>query len=129
VATRTLAYRLGRNCTLTIDGTVLQSVTDATLRERVVALDATGGANTSSSEIVIRRDLIVEFGLLDFDESQFLDGKVTSYGANPIVEVSFQGGHKNRIFFATLHDSSEEQPLRDAVQSTWTLKRWGQRTA
>ena len=129
MATRTLAYRLGRNCTLTIDGTVLQSVTDATLRERVVALDATGGANTSSSEIVIRRDLIVEFGLLDFDESQFLDGKVTSYGANPIVEVSFQGGHKNRIFFATLHDSSEEQPLRDAVQSTWTLKRWGQRTA
>jgi hypothetical protein len=128
VSTRTLAYRLGRNCTLTIDGTVLQSVTDASLRERVVTLDCTGGANTSSAEIVVRRDLIVEFALLDFDESQYLDGKVTSAGADPIVEVSFQGGHKNRIFLATLHDSSEDQPLRDAVQSSWTLKRWGQRT-
>ena len=124
---RTLEYRLGRNCTLTIDGTVLQSVTNAFLRVRVVTLECAGGGNTSGAEIVVRRDHVIEFGLLDFTESQFLDGKITSPGADPIVEVSFQGGHINRVFNATLHDASEEQPLQGAVESSWTLKQWGQR--
>jgi len=128
VATRELKYRLGRNCVLIVDGTVLKSVKDAYLRVRAVTQDATGPGNTSSSDIVIRRDLSVEFNLLDCDESQFLDGKVAAAGADPIVEVSVQGGHVARVFLATVHDQSEPQGVAEVVASQWILKQWGQRT-
>jgi hypothetical protein len=124
---RELKYRLGRNCILTVDGTVLKSVTDAYLRIRASNYDATGPGNKSSAEIVIRRDATVEFTLLDFDESQFLDGKITATD-EPIVEVSVQQGHINRVFLAKIHDVSEQQGVTEVVASQWELKQWGQRT-
>ena len=126
--TRELNYRLGRNCILAVDGTVLKSVKKAYLRVRAVTQEVTGGGNTASSEIVIRRDHSVEFDLLDFDETQFLDGKISVPGADPIVEVSVQGGHINRVFLATIQDASESQGITDVVAPQWTLKQWGQRT-
>lgn len=128
MATRELKYRLGRNCVLLVDGTVLKSVKNCYLRVRAVTQDATGPGNTSSSEIVLRRDLSVEFDLLDFEEAQFLDGKVAEAGADPIVEVSVQGGLQARVFLATVHDQSESQGVADVVAAQWLLKQWGQRT-
>lgn len=126
--TRELNYRLGRNCTLTVDGTVLKSIKNAYLRVRAVTQEVTGPGNTASSEIVLRRDLSVEFDLLDFDESQFLDGKIAVPGADPIVEVGVQNGHINRVFLATIGDASESQGVTDVVAPQWVLKQWGQRT-
>lgn len=125
---RELQYRLGRNCTLIVDGTVLQSVKDAFLRVTVVTQDATGPGNRASSEIVLRRDISFEFTLLDFEEAQYLDGKVAAAGSDPIVAVTVEGGHQARVFLATVHDQSEPQGVADVVASQWTLKQWGQRS-
>ena len=125
---RPLEYRLGRNCVLTVDGTVLKSITDAYLRLKAQGQDATGPGNRSSSEIVIRRDLEIEFALLDFVETQYLDGKISVPGSDPIVEVSVQQGHVSRVFLATMHDVSEEQGVSNVVSSQWQFRQWGQRT-
>ena len=125
---RPLEYRLGRNCVLTVDGTILKSITDAYLRVKAQGQDATGPGNRSSSEIVIRRDLEIEFSLLDFTESQYLDGKIAVPGSDPIVEVSVQQGHVSRVFLATIHDVGEEQGHTSVVTSQWQLRQWGQRT-
>jgi hypothetical protein len=128
VPTRELKYRLGRSCVLTVDGVALASVKNAYLRVRAVTQEVTGPGNTASSEIVLRRDHSIEFDLLDFDESQFLDGKIASAASDPIVEVSVQGGHINRVFLATIGDASESQGITEVVAPQWTLKQWGQRT-
>ena len=77
---------------------------------------------------MIRRDLEIEFSLLDFEEAQFLDGKISVPGSDPIVEVSVQQGHVSRVFLATIHDVGEEQGVSSVVNSQWQLRQWGQRT-
>lgn len=125
---RVLKYRLGRDCTLTIDGVAYKSVTDAVLRVRSVSQDAHHGGNTSGAEITIRRDLAVEFTLLDYEEAEKIDYLVSVPGSDPIVEVSVENGHVVRTFLATLHDVREQQGLSNTVASQWEVRQWGQRT-
>lgn len=125
---RTLELRLGRNCSLIVDGTLLQSVTDALLRVRTTTQEATGGGSTASAEIVVRRDLSIDFTLLDWAEAQFMDSKVAaSPGADPIVEVHVANGHLSRVFLAKVHDVDEGQGVGEVVSSRWELRQWGQR--
>lgn len=128
MSTRTIEYRLGRKCVLTVDGVVLQSVTDALLRVTVQTVEASGGGNTAETQLVVRRSHQVDFQLLDFEEAQLLDGKIAVPGSERLVEVSVQQGHVARTFIASVHEVEEPQDLRSVVATRWLFRQWGQRT-
>lgn len=125
---RVVRYKLGRECTLSIDGVAYKSVTDCYLRIRSVTQEAHHGGNLSGAEITIRRDLAVEFTLLDADEATQLDNLLITPGADPIVEIKIENNHAPRTFLATLHDMREPQGLAVVVSTQWEVRQWGQRT-
>jgi len=128
VSARTLEYRLGRKCVLTVDGVVLKSVTDALLRVTVQTVEASGGGNVAETQLVVRRSHQLDVQLLDFVENQLLDGKIAVPGTELLVEVSVQQGHVSRTFIASVHEVEEPQDLRSAVATRWLFRQWGQRT-
>lgn len=129
MSTRTVEYRLGRKCVLTIDGTVLQSVTDALLRVTVQTVEASGGGNSAETQLVVRRSHQLDVQVLDFVEAQLLDSKIAVSGSERLVEVSVQQGHVSRTFIATIHEVEEPQDLRNVVVTRWLFREWGQRVA
>lgn len=125
---RTLEYRLGRNCVLTVDGVVMKSVTDALLRVTVKTIEATGGGNTAESQLVVLRSHQLDVQILDFVEAQLLDGKIAVPGTERLVEVGVEQGHVARTFIASVHEVEEPQDLRSVVATRWLFRQWGQRT-
>jgi hypothetical protein len=122
-------YRLGRNCVLSIDGVVLQSIQDVSVRVIPDEIDVHNGGEACQSVVVVRRTIHVSFSLIDVREALFLGQRMElSFGQSPRPKtclVAVSGGHVVKSFTATVHDLDEDQPLRSNVGTRWLLKQWG----
>ena len=122
-------YRLGRNCVLSIDGVVLQSVQDVNIRVIPDEFDVHNGGDICQSVVVVRRTIQVAFTLIDVREAQFVGKRMElSFGQSPLPKkclVVVAGGHVVKSFTATVHDLDEDQPLRSNVGTRWLIKQWG----
>lgn len=123
-------YALGRDCTLTVDGSELRYVTDVLVRESVASIDATGFNHKTSSSVVTGRTLEVEVSTPELQTAQFLRTRRVverdGYVLPAIVTVSLAGGAIS--FFGkrfTIAEIQADEPLDNAVLSRFSLTEWG----
>lgn len=122
-------YRLGRNAALLVDGVVLQSIQDASVRVAVDEVDVHNGGDSATAHVVVRRSIQVQFIAIDARESLYLGQRLEATNTETpmprLVLVTLLGGHISRSFYATVHDLDEDQPLRGVAGTRWLLKQWG----
>lgn len=122
MATATDRYRLGRQCTITLEGQLLQSVTNLAVRRTVEEFDATGFLHNVKSAIVTHRTLELEIELLRPSEIAKLRNAELR-GA--VVTVTTANGARAFTANFTVHESTADEPLDDAIRPRFTLKQWG----
>ena len=122
-------YRLGKNAALSVDGYVLQSVIDDSVRVLTDEMNVANGADVADSTLVYRRTIQIQVVLIDVREARFLGERLqTASDADlrpRLVVVELSGGHIARKFFATIHEADEDRGIRSVVATRWIIKQWG----
>jgi hypothetical protein len=114
-------YQLGRKCTLTLDGQLVKSATDVGVRRVTTEIDATGFQHNARSSLVTHRTLELELELLRWSEVQRLRD---AEARGRVVTVTTANGLREFTADFTVHESSMDEPLNDAVRARFTLKEW-----
>jgi hypothetical protein len=128
-------YALGRDCTISVNGTVLSSAGDVFIRETVVTIGATVRNSAVAVAIPIQRSLEIDFSLADARDIKFLGGlrtvpvpgaqqpNVSTIQSN-VVSVSLAGGVFDGTGRFTVHDVVGDEPLNGAVLARVSLRQW-----
>jgi hypothetical protein len=119
--TATDRYRLGRNCTITLDGQLLRSVTDLAVRRQTTEIACTGFQHNAQSALVTHRTLELDLELLQPTEVARLRA-AEARGA--VVTVTTANGLREFTHNFTVHESTADEPLDDAIRPRFTLKQW-----
>jgi hypothetical protein len=122
MATPTDRYRLGRDCTITLEGQLLQSVTNIGVRRTENATDATGFLHNVQSSLVLHRSLELDLELLAVPEVSRLR---EAEKRGRVVTVTTANGLREFTANFTVHESSTDEPIDDAIRARFTLKQWG----
>ena len=128
-------FALGRDCTISVNGNVLNSVGDVFVRETVVSFGATPRNSSIAVSIPIQRSMEIDFSLTDQRDAKFLFDLRTvmvAGAANPnvktpqanVVFVSMAGGAFTDTGYFTIHDVTGDEPLNGAVAPRFSLRQW-----
>lgn len=122
-----ITYALGKDCILTIEGTRLDAVSDVTVRETPMEIEAAGYGNRTSSTLVIGRDVEIQVSVPDITVARWLRSFASGLGGvTNIIEVSVEGGLRefsDQPF--TIHDVEADEMLDGAVIPKFVLRSWG----
>lgn len=125
----TRQFRLGKNAALSVDGYVLQSIVDDSVRVITDEMNVANGWDAADSTLVYRRTIQIQVVLIDVREARFLGERLqaVSFTDNRprLVLVELSGGHIARRFYATIHEADEDRGLRSVVATRWIIKQWG----
>jgi hypothetical protein len=114
-------YRLGRECVFTLDGQILSGVREVNVSRRTTEVDATGYGHAAQSTAVIHRTYEINIAVLKPSDAAKLraaevDGKA--------VTITTTNGLRTVSADFVVSDSTDDEPLDDAVLATFTLKQW-----
>jgi hypothetical protein len=130
----TREFRLGRDAVLTVDGRVLQSIVDETVRVVTDEMSVANGVDVADATLVYRRTIHLQFTLLDTREALYLGTLVESQPDDglPILDnrprlvvVELSKGHVRRKYYATIHELDEDRGIRGVIATRWFVKQWG----
>lgn len=122
-------FRLGRNCALAIDGTVMVGAEDVSLRVVHREIDLTPFGSPVACSVATHRSLEVTLTSPDLAVTQFLrqrmDRKVGDYYLPVVVEIEFFNGiyHGNKFQF-TIVELDSDEPLNGVVRSRFLFKQF-----
>lgn len=114
-------YRLGRNCVLTLNGQILAGVRDVTVSRRTTEVDATGYGHASHSTAVIHRSYELSVTVVRPSDAAKLRAAEVDGTA---VTVTTSNGLRTFSADFVVAESTDDEPLNDAVVATFTLKQW-----
>jgi hypothetical protein len=127
-------FRLGRNCSITIDNWLIVGIEDLTVRVVQREIDATEFGSCFTSSVVTHRGYEVSFTSPDYKVSQFMRARlaqgagVQDWGdKNPqlpwVARVEFFHGvwHGVKKDFI-VHELDSDEPLNGAVRARFLLK-------
>ena len=115
-------YRLGRECTFALEGVILNGVREVGVRRTTREVDATGWQHSVESKIVTHRsyefDVVV---LYPGDAAKLKDAE--EHGK--VVTVTTTNGLREVEANFTVHDSTADEGVDDAIAGRFTLRQWG----
>lgn len=114
-------FRLGRDCTLSVDGKILSGIRDVSVRRRTREFDATGFMHNVESSVVTHRTLDLEVDVLKPADAAVLRAAEKSGG---VVTVITTNGLREFTANFTVSESSTDEPLDEAVHARFSLKQW-----
>lgn len=115
-------YRLGRDCTIAVDGVLLAGVADVGVRRVVSEVDATGYLHNVKSAIVTHRTYELDLEVLrPADVARLRDAE----NRGRVVTVTTTNGLREFTANFTVHESSADEPINDGIRARFTLKQWG----
>lgn len=115
-------FRLGRACTFAVNGVVLAGVRDVAVRRTTNEVDATGYGHAMQSSVVIHRTYEIDVEVLDVNDAAILHA-AASY--NDAVTITTTLGLLPLSTVFTVHETTADESLDDAVVATFTLRQWG----
>lgn len=115
-------FRLGRACTFAVNGTVLTGVRDVAVRRTTNEVDATGYGHSMQSSVVIHRTYEIDVEVLDVSDADILHGAAST---NSAVTITTTLGLLPLSTVFTVHETTADESLDDAVVATFTLRQWG----
>lgn len=122
-------FSLGRECTLEIDGQVIDGVADVTVRERTDTVDATGFGHTIASEVPVVRSysLAVAFREIKVARELWLARHSSSSGFElpKVFTIAVEGGVMEFYRDFILADIDEDQPVDSNVAAVIRFNQWG----
>jgi hypothetical protein len=122
-------FSLGRECTLDIEGEVIDGIADVSIREGTDTIDATGFGHTTASEIAIvrSRQLIVAFK--ELRQARLLWNQrlevAGDFSLPRVFQVLVEGGVIQISSFFTMADIDEDQPIDSGVAAAIQFNEWG----
>lgn len=114
-------YRLGRDCTFSVNGVALTGVKDVGVRRTTREVDATGYGHTAQSSVVIHRTYEIDVQVVDVSDADILTAAAAN---NSVVTVATTNGLLAVSKDFTIHEVTADEPLDDAVVAMFTLKQW-----
>jgi hypothetical protein len=115
-------YRLGRACTFAVNGVVLTGVRDVAVRRTTNEVDATGYGHSMQSSVVIHRTYEIDVEVLDVSDADILHAAASF---NSAVTITTTLGLLPLSTVFTVHETTADESLDDAVVATFTLRQWG----
>ena len=115
-------YRLGRACTFAVNGVVLPGVRDVAVRRTTNEVDATGYGHSMQSTVIIHRSYEIDVQVVDVNNAVVLHDAASS---NSAVTVTTTNGLLPVSAHFTVHETTADESLDDAVVATFTLRQWG----
>ena len=115
-------YRLGRACTFSVNGTLLTGVRDVAVRRTTNEIDGTGFGHAVQSTVVIHRTYEIDVQVLDVSDAEVLHAAAST---NSAVTVTTTSGLLPLSAVFTVHETTADELLDDAVVAIFTLRQWG----
>jgi hypothetical protein len=122
-------FALGKNCVLEIDGQEIDGVSDVSVRETIVEVDATVFNQSTTSSVVVMRSHEIQILVPDMTLARALYqkrwSKVGDYMLPGVVEAKLTGGLMEIEGRFTIHDIDADESLDGAVIPRFALRSWG----
>jgi hypothetical protein len=112
---------LGRACTFAVNGTVLPGVRDVAVRRTTNEVDATGYGHAAQSRVVIHRSYEIDVQVIDATDAGILS---TAAANESVVAVTTTNGLMPLSKNFTVHETTADESLDDAVVATFVLRQW-----
>ena len=112
---------MGRACTFAVNGVVLPGVRDVAVRRTTNEVDATGYGHAAQSRVVIHRSYEIDVQVIDATDAGILS---TAAANESVVAVTTTNGLMPLSKNFTVHETTADESLDDAVVATFVLRQW-----
>ena len=129
--TQSIVTVLGRDCVLEIDGKQIDGVSDVSVRETIVELDATGFNHPTTSTVVVSRSHEIQLTLPDLKTARdiykyrWAKAKVGRFWLPCTRKVKLKGGLVEVDGIFTVHEIDADELVDGVVIPRIAFRSWG----